>query len=63
MAFNLTDFLVKNIFDTIKKRNNVFLVKWVDSATSYTTNKILDVYLTLMFKLKKDTILLHPTVR
>ena len=62
MAFNLTDFLVKNIFDTIKRRNNVFLVKWIDSATSFITNKILDVYLTLMFKLKKDSILLHPTV-
>ena len=62
MAFNLTDFLVKNIFDTIKRRNNVFLVKWVDLATAFTTHKILDVYLALMFKLKKDSILLYPTV-
>ena len=62
MAYNLTDFLVKNIFDSIKKRNNLFITKWVDSATSLVTNKILDVYVTLLFKLKKDSIQLHPTV-
>ena len=64
MAFNFTDFLVKNLFDKIKKRNNMFLVKWLDEDTNQNAaNNILDVYLMLMFKLKKDSILLYQTVR
>ena len=63
MAFNLTDFLVKNLFDKIKRRNNVLLGKWLDAATSDIMNDILDVYLILVFKLKKDSILIYPTVR
>ena len=64
MAFNFTDFLVKNLFDKIKKRNNMFLVKWLDEDTNQNAaNNILDVYLMLMFKLKKDSLLLYQTVR
>jgi hypothetical protein len=63
MAFNLTEFLVKNLFDKIKRRNNVLLVKWLEAATSDIMNDIFDVYLTLIFKLKKDSILIYPTVR
>ena len=62
MAFNFTEFLVKNLFDQIRKRN-VFLVKWLDSATTQVANSILDAHLVLTFKLKKDSIILYPTVR
>ena len=62
MAFNFADFLVKNLFDKVKRRNNLLLVKWLDAASSEITNNIFDVYLILIFKLKKDAILLYPTV-
>ena len=63
MAYNFADFLVKNLFDQIKKRNNVLLIKWLESATTVIINNIFDIYVNLLFKLKKDSILLYPTVR
>ena len=62
MAFNLADFLVKNLLEKMKRKNNFFHVKWLDAASSQITSDTFDVNLILIFKLKKDDILLYPTL-
>ena len=64
IAFNVSDFIVSNVFDSERRSSSLIVKRWLEQASRDGDDvaALLDAHLGLMYKLKKDLMLVDATV-
>lgn len=64
VAFNFSDFLFSNIFDSDKRSSSLIVRRWMENVEQRgeDVSGLLDAHLGLMYKLKKDSMQIEKSV-